>query len=141
MLNSLIALEASPNCPLVPPKVLSSFWSYKIYNSKRQKLKKDLNNKSSGASETSWTGPFYFEEAISFNQFKIWVREHLGISSSSHIAAKVSISDKRNEIALNSWKKAQIMLLRREQKESPKQGAFGARAGNLVVKWLKPEIR
>ena len=113
---------------------LSHFWKYKIYKSERQK-------RQNGKAEGGCNGPFYFEQAVSNNEVKKWIREHLGVKDTSHILAYPSKGEKQNQVVLKAWEKAQIRLLRQEQKQNPAQGCYGAKSGNLVVKWLKPEIK
>ena len=60
--------------------ILSHFWKYKIYASERQR-------RQNGVTDSGSCGPFYFEQAVSNNEVKKWVREHLGIKDTSHILA------------------------------------------------------
>lgn len=108
----------------------SNFWLYKCYSSKRQRYQ-------NGSSDGKFNGPFYFETPVSNLAVKKWIREHLGIKDTSHIEVKISLSEKKNNIAIKSFQKT---LNRELQKELTGHKNGGARAGNLIVEWLKPSI-
>ncbi len=86
-----------------------------------------------GNAKTGICGPYYFETPISFLEFKKWIRETLGINDTSHIEAMISVSEARNAMAYRTWQRQMNSELLQSQKH-------GARPGNLIVKWLKPEI-
>lgn len=108
----------------------SNFWLYKVFNSRRQK-------EQNGAAEGNFCGPFYFESPVNNLQVKKWIREHLGLRDTSHIEVKISLSDAKNARCLETYRK---MLNRELAKENSRRAKSGARPGNLIVKWLKPEI-
>lgn len=109
----------------------SHFWTYKIYNSRRQRDK-------NGQSETRWCGPFYFNEPKNFLQVKGWVREHLGNSDTSHIELKISDSKPKNDGAYSTY----YTQLKKELERRAK-GMFKRRAvnRNFIIKWLAPDKR
>jgi hypothetical protein len=114
--------------------IKSNFWTYRIFNSKRQRYQ-------NGKSEGNWTGPFFFESPANNLEVKKWIREHLGISDTSHIEVKVSLSEMRNNQAYSTWKKQKEKELNRElRSESNRVKTPNARPGNLIVKWLKAEV-
>ena len=108
----------------------SNFWSYKTYLSKRQRYQ-------NGAAESGWNGPFFFENPVNNLEVKKWIREHLGIKDTSHIEVKISLSEKKNDIAIKSFQKS---LNRELKSEIAGKSKSGARPGNLIVEWLKPTI-
>ena len=110
----------------------SHFWSYKIYSSRRQR-------RQNGAAETNWCGPFYFEEETDFLSVKKWIREHLGLNDTSHIDCRISRAEKRNSQAKKVHFDRKKIELEREAGLRGK--STGARPGNLIVEWLKPELK
>ena len=113
----------------------SQYWKFRIYQSRRQL-------RQNGNAKTGYCGPYYFETPISFLEFKKWIRKTLGISDTSHIAAEVGLSEARNRQSYNTWKKQMERELNQElnKAKTEKAKTGKARPGNLIVKWLKPEI-
>lgn len=105
----------------------SHYWKYKSYQSRRQK---DQN----GKADTGTCGPYYFETPISNLEFKKWLRDTLGINDTNHIKAIVSESEFQNNKAFKTWQNQMNSEINPGKKH-------GGKPGNLIVKWLAPEIK
>ena len=79
------------------------FWRYKLFTSERQRFKIKngvIIGKSQGHS--GWTGPFYFENPVNCFEVRDWIRDHLRLEKTKHIALRTSKSLKLNSLAMNS---------------------------------------